>query len=391
MKLRSLRAWLGSCAALVAVVAAGAASVGCAAAAPESPAPGEDPKVLKVSTAALTADDAIARAEEWVTAKLPYCQSPNHQSDPDTSCASVCTRPDNPAWDPYRSDCSGLVSWAWGLPAPGRTTAELAPAVTDITSVIPAASLRRGDAVNIPHDHTMLFKDWITPGTRATFIEEPGCSATPDYAHEFDSDVTISGTSIKVAYNGMTFTAIRYDALVPSGGDAGASPDAGGVACTVSTTGASGECITTADCAAMPGYESTPGYCPGAADIQCCTAIAGYDAGAPADGATSTPDAATMSPPPSPDASTGASDGGRASDAGGGTAPTEPTSGASDAGETSASGDDAGPAPHRGSGATAASGGCTTGSRGEGAPCGWLSIAGFIGLASLTRKHRRAA
>ena len=108
--------------------------------------------------------------------KLHYCQSPNGAHDYDASCSTVCSRTSNPAWDPYRSDCSGLVSWAWGLPAPGRVTSEFAPFETDDHHAIDANDLQPGDAVN-NSDHMMLFKDWITPGTSAVFIEEPGCSA----------------------------------------------------------------------------------------------------------------------------------------------------------------------------------------------------------------------
>ena len=154
----------------------------------------------------------MGRAEQWVNAQLTYCQSPNHQRDYDPSCSSVCKRTDNAAWDPYRSDCSGLVSWAWGLPAPGARPPGFAPFVTDITPVIAASDLQPGDAVN-NSDHVMLFKAWVTPGQVATFIEEPGCSAATPYAHEFTSGVTISGSSIYVAYNGMTFTAIRYGGI----------------------------------------------------------------------------------------------------------------------------------------------------------------------------------
>jgi MYXO-CTERM domain-containing protein len=71
----------------------------------------------------------------------------------------------------------------------------------------------------------MLFKAWTTPSKEATFIEEPGCSATPNYAHEFTSAVTLNGTSITVAYNGITFKAIRYASLVENG--AGGSATAG--------------------------------------------------------------------------------------------------------------------------------------------------------------------
>ena len=34
--------------------------------------------------------------------------------------------------------------------------------------------------------------------------------------------------------------------------------------------GATGECMTTAACAAIPDHSSFPGYCPGSSDIQCC-------------------------------------------------------------------------------------------------------------------------
>jgi hypothetical protein len=44
--------------------------------------------------------------------------------------------------------------------------------------------------------------------------------------------------------------------------------DAGSDACEWS--GAPGTCITTSACAAMPGYTSEPGSCPGPTTIQCC-------------------------------------------------------------------------------------------------------------------------
>jgi MYXO-CTERM domain-containing protein len=53
-----------------------------------------------------------------------------------------------------------------------------------------------------------------------------------------------------------------------TGDDAG---EDSGTPCVVSTTGMTGECILTTACAAMPGHVSTPGYCPGPDDIECCT------------------------------------------------------------------------------------------------------------------------
>jgi len=64
-------------------------------------------------------------------------------------------------------------------------------------------------------------------------------------------------------------------------------------ACTVTTTGKTGECLDTAACAALGNHESTPGYCPGPANIQCCTstATAEPDAAVEEDAATPEPDA----------------------------------------------------------------------------------------------------
>jgi hypothetical protein len=191
-----------------AIVASLAALAGCSGGAEKQPS--------TTNAAALSGNDAVSRAEQWVNAALAYCQSPNHEADYDPSCSPVCNRADNAAWDPYRSDCSGLVSWAWGLPAPGRVTTDFAPFVDDITRPIAAADLAPGDAVN-NNDHVMLFKAWVVPGQVATFIEEPGCSASIPHAHEFTSGVSTNGTSIYVPYNGMTFTAIRNTGLTAGG------------------------------------------------------------------------------------------------------------------------------------------------------------------------------
>jgi hypothetical protein len=191
------------------------AGVGCAGSSAVDPGERE-----AVGDDALTGDVAVARAEEWVAAQLHYCQSPNGARDYDAACSTYCSRTSNPAWDPYRSDCSGLVSWAWGLPPPGRVTGQFAPFENDITQAIDAHDLAPGDAVN-NSEHVMLFKNWITPGASAVFIEEPGCSASQPYAREVTSNVSISGSSIYLSFNGMSFTAIHYSGV--SGDEVGSS------------------------------------------------------------------------------------------------------------------------------------------------------------------------
>ncbi len=178
------------------------AALACASCA--APVPGAEPGGEEVgeSAAAITAAGAIANAEQWVLGAAPLLPEPQPRVDTiDPACPAVCNRTDNAAWNPYRSDCSGLVSWAWGLPPPGRTTYGFAPFATDITQAIAASALAPGDAIN-NSDHVMLFKAWVTQGQEATFIEEPGCSVTPNYAHELTSSVSINGTQITVAYNG---------------------------------------------------------------------------------------------------------------------------------------------------------------------------------------------
>jgi len=215
---------------LAVVLALPTLTLGCAAAPQAGHNEGEGLPGERTATtsAAITSDDAISRAQQWVTAKLLYCQSANGQPDYDTSCSSTCNRESNPQWDPYRSDCSGFVSWAWDLPAPGRVTGEFAPFQTDITTAIQATDLQPGDACNLTAGgHIVLFVQWVTPGKTAMFMEEPGCSANPPYAHEFQSDVTISGVNIDIAYEGESFTAIRYGQLTQSPDDAGAPTEAG--------------------------------------------------------------------------------------------------------------------------------------------------------------------
>ena len=171
-----------------------------------------DEEEVAKAAQAISSDDAVKRAMEWVNAKLKYCQAPNHAHDYDVACSSTCSRQNNPKWDPYRSDCSGLVSWSWGLPAPGLTTLGFAPFNTSVTHVIKAIDLRPGDAVN-NDGHVMLFKNWVQKGKSAVFIEEPGCSATPNYAHQFSSDVSLNGAIISVSSKGETFHAIRYNKI----------------------------------------------------------------------------------------------------------------------------------------------------------------------------------
>ena len=163
------------------------------------------PLLFASSALAVTRQEAVDRAQQWVDAGMPYCQCPNHGYDK----LGLCTRPDNPAWDAYRSDCSGLVSWAWDLGAPGLVTGTL----WNVATIINAADLKPGDALNSA-DHVMLFAGWVQYPTVASLIDEHNWGSN---ATHWNADVSINGSSVvRADWPSNPFTAIRYNAIQES-------------------------------------------------------------------------------------------------------------------------------------------------------------------------------
>jgi hypothetical protein len=94
----------------------------------------------------------LNRALDWVHRRAPYSQNPQS------------------AFGGYRTDCSGLVSMAWGRPPPGETTYSFADGPWDDHSSVRLASwdeIQIGDATNFPGDpsagtgHIRLFAGWL--------------------------------------------------------------------------------------------------------------------------------------------------------------------------------------------------------------------------------------
>jgi hypothetical protein len=140
----------------------------------------------------------------------------------------------------------------------------------------------------------------------------------------FETDFEGCGTcdeSQRIAYAENVLAAFGGSA-----GDGGVAPgDAGGTACTLPTTGETGECIDTTTCAALGSHISTPNLCPGATNIQCCTAVPSTTAGdaasdtatgPPKDAASATGDGGLHPAAPEGGASDAATEGGRAVDGG---------------------------------------------------------------------------
>lgn len=204
------------------------------------------------SESAIMGSTIVSRGMEWVNAKLHYCQAARGAVDYDSSCwawegpSHRCDRESNGAWNAYRSDCSGFVTWAWGLPPVGDggyVTSEFAPYDNAFSHTIEGSKLAPGDALNkTPDEHIILFKQWVSPGHSAVFMEEPGCSSAIPYAHEFTSNVSINGSEVYVDYEGATFYAIRSNAMGGGGGGGG-----GGTAADACDKG-DGFCTDTIQC-----------------------------------------------------------------------------------------------------------------------------------------------
>lgn len=195
----------------------------------------------------------------------------------------------------------------------------------------------------------------------------------------FETDFEMCGScneTQRVAYAENVLAAFGSDTV-----DAGPLPDAGATTpCTVTATGESGVCMATSACAALGGHESTPGYCPGASNIQCCTAkpgASGKDAGA-----TKHEDAGTTKHEDAGAATTKADAGksGAKHDSG---ASTKGTDAAKQSDRADAAADQ-----EEGGGAGSTGGGCATAPEGTTGWSGGVWIAG-IALIAARRRGRR--
>lgn len=92
------------------------------------------------------------------------------------------------------------------------------------------------------------------------------CSSSSS-SGEQDGDASIA-TNDDATFS--TDAASADESIAEDGGEIpiDAGPDGG---CFVSTVGVFGMCMTTTDCASLGDHTSTPGYCPGAANIECCS------------------------------------------------------------------------------------------------------------------------
>lgn len=169
----------------------------------DSPAPGK-----YLLRAAVT---AVSEGLKWVYAEMPYCQAANDEYD--AACEAVCEREphqERPEWDDYRSDCSGFVSYAWGLGPPGLGTGLLSSRF----SPVGVADLQPGDILLHITDpsapgHVVLFEKWLDKASGALqVLEEYSCGYPARRVSEVVSKVSNDPNTI---LRGVSYTARRFD------------------------------------------------------------------------------------------------------------------------------------------------------------------------------------
>jgi hypothetical protein len=139
----------------------------------------------------ITRDEVMTRAREWVDKKIPYCQC----NGPAECCGSC------PYCKDYRCDCSGYVSYTWGLPYGYNTNT-----LPDVSHPIEKDELREGDVLLNRGDHVILFGGWADAhNTTYHAYQEPGCHTDgPHYAY-------VSTTRYPSDWSPELFKPYRFD------------------------------------------------------------------------------------------------------------------------------------------------------------------------------------
>lgn len=94
----------------------------------------------------------LSRAREWIIA----------EEETDKEVPVPYSRVPQPDWENYRADCSGFVSYAWELGAPGKTTSTL----PNVATQIEVGDLQPGDILlyqppgSLIDGHVVLFVKW---------------------------------------------------------------------------------------------------------------------------------------------------------------------------------------------------------------------------------------
>jgi hypothetical protein len=120
-------------------------------------------------------------------------------------------------------------------------------------------------------DHVAIVIEVNADGTIETVSGDWNGTGSTEAEFSSTSSVVLNSPAypgvVETAPDIMGMTISGFVSPVPASGGSGPAPTP---TCIVSDTGAGGTCIDTTTCSSEGGT-STPGYCPGPDDIQCCT------------------------------------------------------------------------------------------------------------------------
>jgi hypothetical protein len=152
--------------------------------------------IASASAASISSNAIESRAEYWVSQNIPYNQS----AYSDANSAPI---------GPYRQDCSGFISMAWGLSSSLDTQT-----LPEVSQQLPSYSdLQLGDILDynstidpVNGSHVVMFVSWANPQhTEYTEMEEAGGIGAVERTIQFpyDSPMDGSGTWVPYRYNNV--------------------------------------------------------------------------------------------------------------------------------------------------------------------------------------------
>jgi hypothetical protein len=157
---------------------------------------------------AITTSQMIARAHDWINNAVPYSQTEGWI--------------DSGTGGPYRQDCSGFASMAWGLK--NSLVTWTLPSVSTVTDpdVSGDANLNPGDVLDYTADHDVLFDSWINKSAGTFYYD-----AEHTYGEVADQSQGNIYSSTLEGYPISDFEALRYNNIRQPGLPALASAQVG--------------------------------------------------------------------------------------------------------------------------------------------------------------------
>jgi hypothetical protein len=200
---------------------------------------GDDADDLASQESPITANEIMARADDYMTHGILYCGGP--AGGQDLMCGNGICHPPSGPWSSHRSDCSGFVSYCWQISSdPDTRTYVNDMGGSQGWGTIGIDQLRPGDAV-VTVGHIKLFGGFLGSNS-ALIYEQYDCGKT---AHKEAQFFSRSGNTMWFGGDDRSYHPIRRNGLSnqpgvnpppPSGGGCGVQGD-GRLHCT-NTAGA---------------------------------------------------------------------------------------------------------------------------------------------------------